>query len=363
MTEILIPFVILMVGLLVWEIIRHGKTWVFSLIMLGIGLVLYSIIIAIDYSVQTTDTEVWSGTVTGWEHIEEWDEWIPPVTTCTSDAKGNQTCTTTPGYWEHHYAENYIETSDNGSVYVDTLPDGREMDDSYPNDTDELKKYWKEGTPTASTHSYKNKVQASYSVFKHEDIDLEDFPNLPNYPDKVRQDLYIDRFVGSVPNKEEINDLLSEWNAKLGHSKQVNIIFVNVGANKSMEHGFALQDKWEGGNKNDFVVTFSMDTSGNIDWVYPFSWSEVETLKLNIKDYMMTYGKVDDFKPIINEVAKMIEKDFVRKEFADFEYLHIDVSATAKVFLWIVTFVLIGLRGFRRERTRYGYSGDIYYGI
>jgi hypothetical protein len=59
----------------------------------------------------------------------------------------------------------------------------------------------------------------------------------------------------------------------------------------------------------------------------------------------------------------MIEKDFVRKEFADFEYLHIDVSTTAKVFLWIVTFILIGLRGFRREKTRYGYSGDIYYGI
>jgi hypothetical protein len=360
MTAILIPFVILMVGLLVWEIIRHGKTWVFSLIMLGIGLVLYLIIIAIDYSVQTTDVEVWSGTIVDWKHDEEWDEWHPPVTTCTTDSKGNQSCTTTPGYWEHHYAENYIKTTDNGWTYVDKLPDGTDMDDDYPNKTEELKKYWKAGTPTASTHSYTNKVQASYSVFKHEDIDLKDFEDLPEYPDKVRDKLYIDRFVGNVPNKKEVNKLLSEWNAKLGHSKQVNIIFVNLGSNKPMEYGFALQDKWEGGNKNDFVVSFSMDKNGNIEWVYPFSWSEVETLKLDIKDYMMTYGKVDDFKPIIDEVAEKIEKDFVRKEFADFSYLHIDVSTTANVFLWIVTFILIGLRGFRREK---GYYGDIYYGI
>jgi len=52
--------------------------------------------------------------------------------------------------------------------------------------------------------------------------------------------------------------------------KQVNLIFVNVGADKPIEYGYALQDYWEGGNKNDFIVSFSMNSDGKLNWVYPF---------------------------------------------------------------------------------------------
>ncbi|MEM4994856.1 hypothetical protein WKH56_20040 [Priestia sp. SB1] len=371
MGDWLIPLTVLLVGLLVWEIISKGRRWVFSLIIFFSVCVLFTINIATDVAIQTMDTEVWSGEIVDWKHDEEWDEWHPPVTTCTSDSKGNQSCTTTPGYWEHHYAENYIKTSDNGWIYVNKLPDGRKMDDSYPNKTEELKKYWKKGTPTASTHLYSNKVQASYSIFKHEDIDLEDFKDLPDYPDNIESKLYIKRIVGNVPNKKESIKTLDNWNTKLNKMipdpdnkdkmkswKQVNIIFVNVGENKPQEYGFALQDKWEGGNKNDFVVSFSMNKNGKINWVYPFSWSEVEILKLEVKDYMMGLDNVKDFKPIVNHVSKQVEEKYVRKEFKDFNYLHVDLSTVGTFFLWF--FVVIGLvvRGFKRDSW-----GDIKYGL
>lgn len=359
MADWLIPFIVLILGLLVWEIISKGRGWKSSILFLIVGIIVFSLTVIIDQEVQSIDTEVWSGKVVDWNHEEEWDEYHPPLTTCTTDSKGNQSCTTTPGYWEHHPAENAIKTTDAGWVYVDKLPNGKEMDDSYPNKKSELKKYWPYGTPTASVHTYKNKVQASYSIFRHKGIDLKDYPDLPEYPDKVHNDMFINRIVGYVPNKKTAVKELDKWNTELNkpvpdpHNKkkmkswkEVNLIFVNVGANKPEEYGFALQDKWEGGNKNDFVVAFSMNKDGKINWVYPFSWSEVDLLKLEVKDYMMGLGKVKDFKPVVDHVSKEVAEKFVRKQFADFNYLHIDMSLTAKIVLWIVVFGLLSIRGF-----------------
>lgn len=318
-----------------------------TVIIVAIG---FFAIYSLDQYVQSSDTEVWSGKVVDWSHDEEWEEWIPPQTTCTSDAKGNQSCTTTPGYYVHHDAENHIKTTDNGWVSVSKSPDGRKFDDNYPNDVGPLKEYWKKDTPTASAHSYKNPVQASYSVYRHKDIDLNDYKDLPEYPDKVRDFIHVDRIIGSVPNKKEAMVALAESNTYMNKTikgedgkkrswKQVNLIFVNVGENKPEDYGFALQDKWENGNKNDFVVSFSMDKEGKLKWVYPFSWSESERLKIDVREALMQKEEIKDFKPIVKEVSDLVIDKYERKEFADFDYLSIDVSTPAEVFMWLISLV------------------------
>jgi hypothetical protein len=318
------------------------------------------IIVGIDYTSQTADTEIWSGKVASWEHKEEWDEWHPPKTTCTTstDSNGNsrQSCKTEPGYTEHHYAQNHIYTTDDGWINVDKSPDGKKFDDSWPNDDKILKQYWPEGTPTASTHSYINKVQASYSIYRHKEIDLNKFENLPDYPKKVTNYVNVDRIVGEVPNKDKALVELAKWNTELNKSvsdpekpgktkswKQVNIIFVNLGINKPQETGFALQDKWEGGNKNDFVIAFSTDEEGNVNWSYPFSWSEAELLKIQVRDYMNSLKKIDDFVPVVSNVSEMLAKDFVRKQFKDFNYLQIEVSTVGYVCIFIASFIALAL--------------------
>ncbi|AEO93406.1 gp144 [Bacillus phage G] len=353
-----IPLLILGIFIIALEII-FTHNWLRAILIIVITAFLSAATIGIDYTIQTTDTEVWSGSVIEWSHDEEWDEWHPPVTTCTTDSNGKQNCTTTPGYWEHHYAENHIKTSDKGWIYVDKSPDGKRFDDNWPNDSSVLKKYWPEGTPTASRHTYTNKVNASYSIYKHKDVDLEKFPDLPNYPDKVRDKMFIDRIIGSVPNKEKASVLLSHHNTRLNKQvpdperenktrswKQVNMIFVNVGENKSEDYGFALQDSWEGGNKNDFVVSFSMNSDGTLNWVYPFSWSEVEILKLEVRDYMMDLKKINDFVPVVEKVSTMVEEKFERKEFADFDYLQIDPSNGVIVLIWVFSILAIIVNAF-----------------
>lgn len=370
----LIPFVLLII---VWGVlvIKFKAEVHFGLLMCAISLLITLAIVGIDYSTQTTDTEVWSGRVVNWEHKEEWDEWHPPRTETytTTDSKGNTTTHTReiPGYWEHHYAQNRIKTTDSGWFSVNTAPDGRRMNDAWPNTTEELKQLWPENTPSASSHSYENKVQASYSIYRHKDIDLKQYPDLPQYPASVRDYIHIDRIIGEVPNKKEALKKLADWNAELNKMvddpekpgkkrswKQVNIIFVNVG-DKPVDYGFALQDKWEGGNKNDFVVAFSMDNKNNVNWVYPFSWADNESsenLKIEVREYMMNAKTITDFVPVIDEVSKLVADKFVRKQFADFNYLQIDVSKGATIFIWIFNAVILGMSIFIASENSSYYS-------
>ena len=350
-----IPIILVAVILFVYQLLQ-SRHWLRVVVPTALSALLMGIVLLIDYGAQTNDVEIWSGYIEDWKHTEEWDEYHPPVTTCTTDSNGKQSCHTKPGYWEHHPAENHLKTTDRGWFSINRTPDGKKMDDRYPNKTSELKEMFPEGTPTASRHRYTNKIQASYSVYKHPDIDLDEYPDLPAYPDTVREQLYVDRILGDVPNKEKANEELSKANTYLNKMipdpenpekkrsyKQANLIFANVGEGKPQEYGFALQDYWEGGNKNDFVVAFSMDKNGHIAWAYPFSWSDSELVKIEVKQYMEKQKNLQDFTPVVQDVSQLIEEKFERKEFAEFNYLKIDVSTTAHVFIWVISLFIAGI--------------------
>lgn len=359
----IIPVILVIAGSFFY-ILLHKKNFIVFIATCIISILLTSIIVVIDYHSQTTATEVWSGKITNVKHVEEYEEWHEPEyeDVEVKDSKGKVVSTTRvlvrDGYWEHHYATNSIKTSDNGWINVSQNPDGDiKFNDNYPNTDEELEKYWKIGLPSASSHTYENKVQASYSIYRHKDINVKDYPGLPEYPKSINNYINIDRIIGDIPNKDESLKKLAEWNTELNKDipdpdkpgktrsyKQVNVIFVNLG-DVSEDYGFALQDYWQGGNKNDFVIAFGSDNKNNVTWVYPFSWSEVEILKINIRDYMLDIKSINDFPKIIDDVNSMIEKDFVRKQFADFSYLSIEVKTWAIVLIWILN-VIIFFGGF-----------------
>lgn len=330
----------LFVIVLILCIIRFKLELKWAGLLLLIGLALLAVVVMIDQSAQTTDTEVWSGTVVDWDHDEEYDETVTDY-----DSKGNVS-----GYHTvHHDADNHIKTSDGGWISVSRSPDGRKFNDSWPNKASELKQMWPEGTPTASTHTYENKVQASYSIYRHKEIDLKQYKDLPKYPKETYDYIYIDRVIGDFPNELAARRLLDKWNTELNKFipdpekpgkkrswKQVNIIFVNVGHNKPIEYGYALQDYWEGGNKNDFIVSMSLQPDGEINWVYPFSLSEVEILKIEVRDLIYDMAVIKDSVPIVDKVSQLVADKFVRKQFADYSYLQIETSTAALIVLWIL---------------------------
>lgn len=354
----IIIFFVLVIILLYCKLITDWKTVLYTLI---ISLLIDSIIVYIDFASKVQCTEIWSGKIINVQHKEEWDKYIPPKTETYTETKKvngkNKTITKTriiPGYWKHYPSENWIETTDEGKIFVYKSPDGIEFNDSYPNKTEELYKYWKIGDPSASIHSYVNKVQASYSLYKHSAVNLNEFKDLPEYPSEIKNYINIERIIGYVPNKEKAEKLLSRRNSELNKLvpdkdnpnefktyKQVNIMFVNVGENKNPDYGFALQDYWKNGNKNDFIISFSMNKDNKINWVYVFSWSESELLKIHVRDYMLNLKNNNDFTTVVSDVSNMVEKEFQRKEFKDFNYLQIPISNKCIIIMSILNIIIL----------------------
>ena len=243
--------------------------------------------------------------------------------------------------------------SDQGGEYVYETLDGKKFTDDFVNSNEELEKHYPIGMPTASFHTYENKVQASYSVFKHKEINLDDYKGkLFEYPNETKN-YNIVRVLGDFPNFEKVNSEVNKYNTLLNDTnnpnniegkksyKQVNLILINMG-NVPIKYAYAQQDYFENGNKNDFIITFGTDSKNNITWCYPFSWSEVERLKIDVRDYFLDLGKLDNnFYKKIPDIAKMIEDQYVRKQFADFSYLTVEISKVGKVFMYV--FLAIGI--------------------
>ncbi|WP_051542267.1 hypothetical protein [Clostridium lundense] len=310
--------------------------FVYVLISLFVTLGLYGLFM--DTKVNTK--EVWSGKIISVNHIEEYNE---RVTTTHTDSKGKKYTTSRT---VHHCAENYIETTDGGEIKVSRSLDGKtRFNDKFPNTDAELEKFYPVNAPTASIHTYQNKVKSSYSIYKHKNINLKEYKDLPKYPKSIKNYIQIDRFLGDINNKDKVIQKLNEVNSDLNtkeKNKQVNLLFVNL-KDKPEDYGFALHDYWEGGNKNDFVVCFS--SSGNkINWVYTFSWADSEKsekLKLDVREYMLKTSLNSDFTKVIDDIGKMIEENFERKEFADFNYLNVKTPTWLYIIVILVNIFFI----------------------
>lgn len=350
---------ILYVSIILTYCIANKKSFRLKDVLLGALTIVIGFIVVIktDEKIKTNAKEIRSGVIESVKHEEEWEEWHPPVTDIITetDSKGNVVTRTIekPGYWEHHKATNYIKTTDSGTKSIYKVPDGRILNDNFVNTTEELEKYYPIGSPTASIHTYKDKVRGSYSLFKSNDIDLKEYPDLFKYPDKENEYLSVNRLLGEFNNKEEYSRHLDSINSKLNDTnnpnnkdnvksyKQVNLIIVNFG-DKGEEYGYALQDYWRNGAKNDIVVTFGTDKKGKPIWSYVFSWSEVELLKTNIRERILEVEDINkEFKDTLEDISDIIESKFERKEFSDFNYIEVKLSVFAKLMLIIVFIVAI----------------------
>ena len=96
---------------------------------------------------------------------------------------------------------------------------------------------------------------------------------------------------------------------------------------------------WGGGNKNEAIICIGIDDHNNIQWAGVFSWSKNETFKIEIRDYIEKHKRLDKntFLYIIDYSYKDLEKNFVRREFAEFSYLTVEPPGWA---LW-TTFILV----------------------
>lgn len=376
-----LPFIISIFLLIFFK--KYIVWWEY-LALIGISLLFSFLFRAIFIASLESDTEYLGGYMTKITHYDEWDEWIHRTCTrqvpCGRDSKGNTIYRTEHydcSYREYHperwcYTDNYnredyfynkaefdramAELGYPKSVFRDMHRhyyriDGDAQDYFYDNSIPHLR-------PLVWEHSYKNKIQASHSIFKFEDISdseadslgLYRYPNVTDYD----QDVVLGFKCG-----KEVHKRYKYINSMYGARKQFRM-YVLVFRNQPLEISEKQKSYWQGGNKNEFVICLGYNTkTGRIDWCNPFSWCDKPDLEIATKRYFRENPKMNLANyPMWLESHLNLWK---RKEFKDFEYIENELTKGQAIALFIIVFIVnivMSLLFIGNEETNEGMYND-----
>ena len=296
-------------------------------------------------------------------HYDEWDEWIERTCTRTVhdgyDKDGHEITHEEEydcSYREYHperwcYTDNYnrehyfyskaefdramAELGYPKSVFRDMHRhyyriDGDAQDYFYDNSIPHLR-------PLVWEHSYKNKIQASHSIFKFEDISdseadslgLYRYPNVTDYD----QDVVLGFKCG-----KEVHKRYKYINSMYGARKQFRM-YVLVFRNQPLEISEKQKSYWQGSNKNEFVICLGYNTkTGRIDWCNPFSWCDKPDLEIATKRYFRENPKMNLANyPMWLESHLNLWK---RKEFKDFDYIENELTKGQAIAFFIIILIM-----------------------
>lgn len=352
---LLIPLVAAALMFAFW---RKRTAWWEPVVPMAVTVLVILILRATGETVVTRDSEFWGGWATDAQYYEPWDEEVTCSHTycCGRDSKGN--CTSTCRY--HAYDVDYHPArwelnGSNGESYgigqnefeefaqrwgsrgfVELNRDFHSIDGNkyvarWNNDERTLE-------PVATEHSYENRIQASDSVFRFKAdpkdkalYGLYEYPGISNWRQAALTGY-------SGPDAAEADRLLNLINARLGRNKQVKV-FVLVYRDKPMQAAVSQQALWMGGNKNEFIVAIGVDRENAVQWVFPFSWSEREDLKVATRSYLMDQKKLD-LVAFAKWLRPVVTKQWTRKQFADFSYLRVETPTWCIVLTYILALLI-----------------------
>lgn len=173
-------------------------------------------------------------------------------------------------------------------------------------------------------HRYTNKLRNSNSIFRFEDISLEEASDLGlwDYPEIIRYDMSPILGLDVDSNTDQYFRLL---NAYYGARYEIRffIIFFDS-ATQGVEIAEKQRAYWKGGNKNEFVICLGI-SKGRVNWCHAFSWMEEPVLSVKIESYFHSNPELDLMK--LHNWLRQHLKDWKRKEFSDFNYVNVSLSS------------------------------------
>ena len=295
-------------------------------------------------SMNTSDTQIINGVVTGKERVRvhcRHSYQCNCYTTCSGSGKNRSCSRHCSTCYEHSHDVDWDVKSTVGTFSINTLD--RQGLQEPPRWTST-----KIGEPVATTDSYENYVKGSPdSLFRHQGLVEKYKGKLPNYPSNVYDYWHIDRLVTvgvTIPDAGQWNRDLERINGYLGPKKQVNVVIVVV-KNMPTDYFQALEQHWIGSKKNDVAAVISVDNDNNIQWVETMAWTRDKMAEVVVSDNIRKIGKLDR-EAIINGIATGVDASYVRKPMKDYEYLASSITPTFGqwVFAMVFGFILsIGL--------------------
>lgn len=172
------------------------------------------------------------------------------------------------------------------------------------------------------SHEYENKVKASHSVFKFEDISKKEARRigLYDYPDiHLRDQCPIIGAKFSARQERAIRVL----NAQYGPKKEFRLYLLFY-RNKPLSIADRQRSYWQGGNKNELVVCVGLDNRNRVVWSDAFSWCDSPVLSIKSRDWFMSHRL--DLCAFASYIEPIVQKEWKRKNFADFKYLSVELS-------------------------------------
>jgi hypothetical protein len=338
-------------AIILYAYFKHKTVWWEFLIPFGVSLILCVIMKWSVEAVQVSDTEWWTGAVNFAEYYEAWDETVP----CRHpkyDDKGHFV-----GF-EHIYDVDYhppywqVVDTNGLTVHINDRK-FTELTHKFGNNsfvnlhrhyhTINGNKYvtqWDKSDEKCevctTSHRYKNRLLASNSVFKFPEPDskegLFEYPRIGGY--------YDSQFIlgGNDPVAER---KLALWNAHNGHDKQCRLMFLLYNQ-LPIDIALNQENHWQGGNKNEFIVAIGLD-DGIVKWCHVISWTEEDTLKTEVRNYITSQEKLDLSKSV-DVVGEKVKDGFVRKHFKDFDYLTVEPPFWTVVLTFFLTIAVnVGL--------------------
>jgi hypothetical protein len=145
---------------------------------------------------------------------------------------------------------------------------------------------WQTSAPIALTQTYENRVNNSSSI-TFRPVTKEDVKRLKlfDYPE-----------IGGRYNlKTVLDDSGKYWkmadtyfqylNGIVGPAKRGHV-WVLIFRNTDRSIALWQKDYWKNGNKNELILCIGVDKEGAVLWGEVFGWTEVDALKIDIRDFI-----------------------------------------------------------------------------
>lgn len=192
-----------------------------------------------------------------------------------------------------------------------------------------------------TSHSYENRVQAAHTVFDFQEVTDENKKQykLYEYPE-IYSGYKQKNILGTgdaTHNKAE--KYMQILNAELGPKKQLKA-FILIFKNKTKQSGIMQEAYWQGGNKNEFVLTIGVNDNNEIQWVHPFTWAEHSIVKIETREFVLNQKNLNLYE-LSNFLYKELDDNFVRKQFSEFNYITIEPSASSIVWSMVILIIII----------------------
>lgn len=322
-------------------------------------LIVTSIIVAIVYWAgiygETADAQILNGRVTSkaMERVScRHDYDCNCRTECSGSGESRSCSTVCDTCYEHSYDQDWDVLTTIGTWTID------------PIDRQGLKEppRWtqvKMNEPVSKRVPYVNYVKAvPESLFNFNLAQIEKFKNdIPAYPLNVYDYYKLDRVIVLGGQKPLTIKEYGEWKndfsnmlGQIGPSKQVNGVLVFTSQSSSM-YAKALQASWLNGKKNDVIIVMGVPEYPKVSWVSVFGWSKNDLFNVKLRDALLEIGEVDRIKmlPVIRE---NIEKYFVRRPMAEYEYLKDQIEPPLWVSALAIVLALIAMGGLTYQFNR-----------